>query len=1251
MPAGSIRSKAMFALAMAVSVVALAIVAGMLWLRSPWGNAFVRDQIERRLDEVVVGEVELGSVSGDPLTGVTLHDFALVGESGIPLIVADRVRATYALRPFFDQKIVVNRVELVRPEIHLVRHPDGRWNFQTLWKEKEEPEVPPKPGGWGSWIHIRDLEFVDASVEVHLTEGEWPVLDWSENRFVDLDGRMEIGIFSRDRNRKRFVARDLRLETTAPPIEIRRLDGEGIVTPDSVILNEIDFVTPGTTIRADGAITLAERDSFAIEVSAPRLSMEEIRRFFPQVRIEGTGSFEGRLTGPAGDVRVVIDESRVDTGRSEISTTGTIEDFADPRLDLSSRLSPLAPADARAFIPGYPVAQPVSGSVRITGPSRAFALDADLRSAAGAVGLRGELDFRGPATAYELSATSRGLDVGAWIGRPAVDLVLTGRYRLEGSGFGPDAFDARVSAELGRSRIYRWDVVSLETRGRLAEGRYVADTLVARMPESVVHGAGAFGLSADGVIRSDLDLATEDLGEVWPGLGDWVGGLRADARLEGTYRGFGVDAEVAADGLEIGPASADSFAGAVELREVAAPGFAMEARGTLHEFSVAGIRADTVGVDADWLGAAMTVDARFDMEGEASARAVARIDPSGPATTVTVERLRYESPEQRWRMEEGSRLAWIDRRLVAEEFRLTQDGQAIRVDGTLALEGESDLSVAAEDVALSDLARLLGRPPGDWRGRLDLRGSLRGPRTAPVIEASGTIGEGSIRGFRFRGVEAKVDYEDRLADVDVAVTTPTEGHALVLVGEAPIDLSLEAGVDRLPQRPIDLELRGRNTDLSLLGAVVPGLEDLAGPVEILVEIGGTTEAPRFEGRATVRNGRMTIPATGVRYTDIQGRIRFNNDRIVVEELSGSDREAGSFGVGGTISIQDLALGEFDLEARARNLFVLDQDRRSVTIDGDVKVGGTTERPVLTGRVVVDDAIYRLPERTRKDVIDLEEAVIYVDIPGAGPGPELERSPSLWTRSRLDMEVVVTDDAILQSDQARIEIAGDLSLLKPSGSSTPTLSGTLQVKRGFYEQFGRRFTIEGGEIFFFGTPELNPGLNVVATRTVEDVRGVGDVEVRITLGGTLKNPTIDLSSTPPFEKSEIISIALFGSPTPAAGQERRFGETVQGLLAGAAAAPLEAALAEELNLDTIEISQRTGPGGDVARLFRIGKFLSPDVFVVFEQEFGGAGEVSRVALRYQVTEMFTLQATAGTGRRVEEEEGVAAGIDLFWEFTY
>jgi autotransporter translocation and assembly factor TamB len=93
---------------------------------------------------------------------------------------------------------------------------------------------------------------------------------------------------------------------------------------------------------------------------------------------------------------------------------------------------------------------------------------------------------------------------------------------------------------------------------------------------------------------------------------------------------------------------------------------------------------------------------------------------------------------------------------------------------------------------------------------------------------------------------------------------------------------------------------------------------------------------------------------------------------------------------------------------------------------------------------------------------------------------------------------------------------------------------------------------------------------------------------------------------------------------------------------AASSLLKSTLTSELNLDVVEVSQRQLEEGDTATLFRVGKFISPDVYVSFEQQVGGTEDHQAVGLRYQMTDLFSLEATVGTRE---------SGVDLFWEYTY
>src|SRR5205085_11169667 len=105
----------------------------------------------------------------------------------------------------------------------------------------------------------------------------------------------------------------------------------------------------------------------------------------------------------------------------------------------------------------------------------------------------------------------------------------------------------------------------------------------------------------------------------------------------------------------------------------------------------------------------------------------------------------------------------------------------------------------------------------------------------------------------------------------------------------------------------------------------------------------------------------------------------------------------------------------------------------------------------------------------------------------------------------------------------VTLGGDLRATKDRGGPM-RLVGTVNTVRGFYDFQGRRFTIlRDGTIRFAGTDDLDPLLDIRAERVIQAV--TANVNVR----GTLKQPDIVLSSTPPLEQADILSLIVFNQP--------------------------------------------------------------------------------------------------------------------------
>jgi autotransporter translocation and assembly factor TamB len=111
-----------------------------------------------------------------------------------------------------------------------------------------------------------------------------------------------------------------------------------------------------------------------------------------------------------------------------------------------------------------------------------------------------------------------------------------------------------------------------------------------------------------------------------------------------------------------------------------------------------------------------------------------------------------------------------------------------------------------------------------------------------------------------------------------------------------------------------------------------------------------------------------------------------------------------------------------------------------------------------------------------------------------------------------------------------------------------ITGTLTGSRGQYTlragPIVRRFDVVEAEVRFLGDTEINPVINIVASRVIVDQQG-RQLDLRVRVGGTMRSPTLALASADAanIPQSELLSFLLFGQSS--------FGLTGGGLVPGQA----------------------------------------------------------------------------------------------------
>jgi len=238
-------------------------------------------------------------------------------------------------------------------------------------------------------------------------------------------------------------------------------------------------------------------------------------------------------------------------------------------------------------------------------------------------------------------------------------------------------------------------------------------------------------------------------------------------------------------------------------------------------------------------------------------------------------------------------------------------------------------------------------------------------------------------------------------------------------------------------------------------------------------------------------------------------------------------------VEGFVGLQHYANPEFALTARAENFHIIEKPGLAsldISTDSVLTLRGAYKGATVTGAVRVDRGTIYIPELITKKIVDLSDPEFagIVDTLLARDRKLLPETPTAFANNLAleNVRVNIGDAVWLRSSESNVKLGGTLNVTlgrnpQTGDKSQLALEGTLNAVRGTYrlnlvDPFVQpTFDVESGSLRFFGTPDLNPTLDIRAIHTIRQPRqrsaNVRDIRVRVTIGGTLERPVLALDN--------------------------------------------------------------------------------------------------------------------------------------------
>jgi translocation and assembly module TamB len=612
-------------------------------------------------------------------------------------------------------------------------------------------------------------------------------------------------------------------------------------------------------------------------------------------------------------------------------------------------------------------------------------------------------------------------------------------------------------------------------------------------------------------------------------------------------------------------------------------------------------------------------------------------------------------------------------RLALERFNLRLDGDrdGVRAGLDLALQGGATLrgslsSTSPLGPALPETGAFAlewgGIDPsllkGLLPGSLNLKGALAGQAkgrllTGKRLELEGRT-EFSQGRASWQGATGELNANLRSASLDFAWRGESFSANLALslaeYGSAQGRLLLPIPA-RLPVAPnpagaLQGSLAGRVREQGFLTSVFPGLvQESHGDLDLNLRLGGIWRDPRLEGSLKLAKAGAYLPSAGIHVGDLELSATLAKDRIVIERfraVSGPGHLEGT----GVVQLQGWQVTGYQGTLNGERFQTVYLPELQLTTSPRLSFTGKGERLSVTGELRVPEMLITGPPT--RSVVTTSKDVVLEGEPAAG---ESAKFPLEVTGQ---IRLVLGDKVQVKAEGIDATLGGEMDLAL-QGLDSITSRGEIRVTKGRYRAYGIDLEIVRGRLYYVGGPVDHPNLDILALRTV------GDVRAGVTVAGSLGSQVVKLYSDPALPEVDIMAYMVLGHPLASGGgdQASLLATAASSLFSFGQSESLQDKIKDRLGLNVLGLQTvdqtnagRMGykevavtPTGAAPKasagesLLTVGKFLTPKLYLSYGRSLVTGGSLFQ--LRYDVLRHW----------QIETQSGSESGADLYYKLEF
>lgn len=543
-PKKSFLQRAMKTIIFIVLFFVLLLVFVGAFTQTPWFRSIVRSQIENLVKKNTTGELTLGKIEGNFITGFTIYNahLKLRGGDSTEIASMNEIYARYSLWKFISgSKLSITSLILRSPIIRFVKlSGDSLWNYQHLLPTKDNtgPSTP-----FNLTIDVQNFRieagklFVrDYTTPLSTTSvsAERSSIDWSNYALQDINLDMSVHVAGEKIQRAQI--NNLSFLThgrDATPLQVHHLEFAAYHNDLHLEISGLHLITDRSDIRLTAlmdplnvingdSLGSLEHSGTKLFLTANAVNEKELRQFLPELSfLEGSPSIEIDAEGEFGKLRITKGTLGF-RNDGDISFSGELRNLHDPKnffLDVILKAHTLSDRTLRNYVPGLNIADMQRfGMVNIdklsfTGYPDYFTSAFDIRSSGGNLNGKGALDLRTTQMIYDAEISTKNINLADLLGDPKLRSDLNSTVKIKGKGTDPKTMQSEFSIDgTGTTEFKNYQIEKLHIGGKVGGA-----TLLLQNTEISLHSGASIRSSyatinfSQKVPEYDFDLVTNDI--------------------------------------------------------------------------------------------------------------------------------------------------------------------------------------------------------------------------------------------------------------------------------------------------------------------------------------------------------------------------------------------------------------------------------------------------------------------------------------------------------------------------------------------------------------------------------------------------------------------------------------------------------------------------------------------------------------------------------------------------------------------